>query len=139
VSAVAWNIYVKCDVSSKTAPCFVSVAQLDRASASGAEGYRFKSCRGYFKKTNILQAGTHFKRYRQTDERPRFQGMTTDNLGGQGLTDDDKIRLVKMAQESKAERERWHVQNSTVQVEPLFRAEPRIGAAARLLTSLVAD
>ncbi len=26
---------------------FVSVAQLDRASASGAEGYRFESCRGY--------------------------------------------------------------------------------------------
>jgi hypothetical protein len=26
----------------------VPVAQLDRASASGAEGYRFESCRGYF-------------------------------------------------------------------------------------------
>jgi hypothetical protein len=26
------------------------VAQLDRASASGAEGYRFKSCRAYFGK-----------------------------------------------------------------------------------------
>jgi hypothetical protein len=26
----------------------VPVAQLDRASASGAEGYRFDSCRGYF-------------------------------------------------------------------------------------------
>ena len=26
---------------------FVPVAQLDRASASGAEGYRFESCRGY--------------------------------------------------------------------------------------------
>src|SRR6266849_5936276 len=29
-------------------PSFVPVAQLDRASASGAEGYRFDSCRGYF-------------------------------------------------------------------------------------------
>ncbi len=28
-------------------PRFVPVAQLDRASASGAEGYRFDSCRGY--------------------------------------------------------------------------------------------
>src|SRR5438132_10776171 len=27
---------------------FVPVAQLDRASASGAEGYRFDSCRGYW-------------------------------------------------------------------------------------------
>lgn len=26
----------------------VPVAQLDRASASGAEGYRFEPCRGYF-------------------------------------------------------------------------------------------
>ena len=26
----------------------VLVAQLDRASASGAEGFRFESCRGYF-------------------------------------------------------------------------------------------
>ena len=26
----------------------VPVAQLDRASASEAEGYRFESCRGYF-------------------------------------------------------------------------------------------
>ena len=28
----------------------VPVAQLDSASASGAEGYRFESCRGYLKK-----------------------------------------------------------------------------------------
>ena len=27
---------------------YVPVAQLDRASASGAEGYKFESCRGYF-------------------------------------------------------------------------------------------
>ncbi len=35
----------------------VPVAQLDRASASGAEGYRFESCRGYSKSfpANILR------------------------------------------------------------------------------------
>src|SRR5262245_28081504 len=34
----------------------VPVAQLDRASASGAEGYRFDSCRGYWP-TLLFQIG----------------------------------------------------------------------------------
>src|SRR5689334_11407281 len=39
-----------CEVFRNLIGCFsssVPVAQLDRASASEAEGYRFKSCRGY--------------------------------------------------------------------------------------------
>ncbi len=36
---------ISSDSSSRMVP--VPVAQLDRASASGAEGYRFESCRGY--------------------------------------------------------------------------------------------
>src|SRR5260370_34646407 len=35
-------------------PSFVPVAQLDRASASGAEGYRFDSCRGYSSSSHPL-------------------------------------------------------------------------------------
>src|SRR5262245_31716457 len=38
----------------------VPVAQLDRASASGAEGYRFESCRGYCPKPFSQR---HFRRY----------------------------------------------------------------------------
>jgi hypothetical protein len=44
----------------------VPVAQLDRASASGAEGYRFESCRGYFRKWGLapittIGACSHFR------------------------------------------------------------------------------
>src|SRR5262245_12624025 len=35
---------------------FVPVAQLDRASASGAEGYRFDSCRGYWPTLQISES-----------------------------------------------------------------------------------
>ncbi len=35
----------------------VPVAQLDRASASGAEGYRFESCRGYFRHLVLARDG----------------------------------------------------------------------------------
>lgn len=34
-----------------THPCFAPVAQLDRASDFGSDGYRFKSCRAYL---NVL-------------------------------------------------------------------------------------
>ena len=45
---------------------------------SGAEGCGFESRRAYCRKTNDLQAGTHFTRYRHHDERPRFSEIHTE-------------------------------------------------------------
>jgi hypothetical protein len=57
----------------------VPVAQLDRASASGAEGYRFDSCRGYWRNVRAVQ---RFSRHRDVRVLERYDDKRRD-LGGE--------------------------------------------------------
>jgi hypothetical protein len=53
----------------------VPVAQLDRASASEAEGYRFDSCRGYFRNPTYRVSAARSRVVAQSAKRPSVVGV----------------------------------------------------------------